>query len=80
MQSELDQVKATLDKTQAELDAAKIKLQEAEKWKQEYDKLYVVNQNLEGQIQALKKLMTQLQKNIKSDKDTIKELQQKLQE
>ncbi|MBN2590110.1 MAG: hypothetical protein JXA96_09620 [Sedimentisphaerales bacterium] len=60
MQSELDQVKATLDKTQAELDTAKIRLEKAEKLKQEYDILYVVNQNLEGQLKGQKAQVQQL--------------------
>ena len=52
---------------------------EALKWKQEHDKLYVVNQNLEGQLQAQREMVQQLQEKIEQDQQTIKELQQELQ-
>jgi peptidoglycan hydrolase CwlO-like protein len=48
---------------------------EALKWKQEYDKLYVVNQNLEGQLQAQKQKVQELLDRIAKDQQTIKELQ-----
>jgi outer membrane murein-binding lipoprotein Lpp len=53
---------------------------EALKWKQEYDKLYVVNQNLKGQIEAQKQQVQELTDRIAKDQQTIAELQQKLQE
>ena len=79
MQLKLDQVQATLDKTQTELDAAKIRLEEAEKWKQKYDKLYVINQNLEGQLMGQKVQVQQLADRIARDQETIKTHQQEIQ-
>ena len=52
---------------------------EALKWKQEYEKLYVINQNLEGQLEAQKQIAQELQQKIAQDQQTIKELQQELQ-
>ena len=52
---------------------------EALKWKQEYDKLYVVNQNLKGQLEAQKQILQELQQKIAQDQQTIKELQQQIQ-
>ncbi len=53
--------------------------EESLKWKSEYDKLYVVNQNLEGQLQAQKKQIQELVDRIDRDQETIKTLQEELQ-
>ena len=78
MQLELEQVKATLDKTQAELKIAQSELEEAKKWKDEYDKLYVRNQNLEGQLMAQKQQVLELADRIARDQETIIKLQDEL--
>jgi uncharacterized membrane-anchored protein YhcB (DUF1043 family) len=75
---ELDKVKATLEKTQAELEAAKIQIKEAEKLKTEYDKLYIVNQNLKGQLEAEKHEKDELIKSIDQNQRIIAELREQL--
>ena len=52
--------------------------EEAQKWKTEYDKLYVINQNLEGQLEAQKEMLEELKQRIQRDQETIKELQEEL--
>ncbi len=74
-----DQARLELVKVKAELEAAKIQLKEAEKLKTEYDKLYVVNQNLNGQLDAERHKNEEYIKRINQDQQTIKELQQQLQ-
>jgi len=66
--AELEQVKASLKDAQAE----------AEKWEKEYEKLHVVNQNLEGQLAAQKKTMQDLMNRITQDQQTIEELRKQL--
>lgn len=51
---------------------------EALKWKTEYDKLYVINQNLKGQLEAQRQQVQQLVERIAKEQQTIKELQQEL--
>ena len=78
MQLKLEQVEATLDKTQAELKLAQNELEEAIKWKDEYDKLYLRNQNLEGMLSAQKMQVQELADRIVRDQKTIIELQEEL--
>ena len=49
-------------------------------WKAEYDKLYVKNQNLEGQIQNEKQKQQELVGRISRDKQTIDELQKQIEQ
>lgn len=53
--------------------------EEARKWKTEYDKVYVRNQNLEGQLEGQKKQIQELVSRIERDQQTIQTLQQELQ-
>lgn len=73
-----DQARMELVKVKAELEAAKIQIKEAEKLKTEYDKLYIVNQNLKGQLEAEKHEKEELIKSIDQDQQTIAELREQL--
>lgn len=53
--------------------------EEALKWKTEYDKINVINQNLEGQLESQKIMISELKEVIEKDQQTINELQQELQ-
>ncbi len=53
--------------------------EEARKWKTEYDKMYVINQNLEGQLAGQKQLLEELKLRIERDQQTIQTLQKELQ-
>jgi chemotaxis protein MotB len=48
-------------------------------WKAEYDKLYVVNQNLEGQLSGEKEKNQEYVNRISQDSQTIKDLQNQIQ-
>ena len=52
--------------------------EEALKWKTEYEKIYVKNQNLEGQLEGQKKQILELAARIERDQETIKALQDEL--
>jgi hypothetical protein len=53
--------------------------EEALKWKTEYDKMYVINENLKGQLEGQKQMLEELKLRIERDQQTIQTLQKELQ-
>ena len=72
------QSQQTLDQLEQAQESLKQAQAEAEKWEKEYEKLYVVNQNLEGQLKAEKNQTQQLVERINRDQLTIEQLRKQL--
>ena len=52
--------------------------EEALKWKTEYNKMHVINQNLEGQLEQQKIMIAELKEKIEQNQTTIEALKQEI--